>query len=316
MVEVVNNVGGEIKGALSSVWSLSGWLINLNELDFGELLDEGHKWKVYKGKYKGNEVTIKNLPSLTSLRQLNEIKKEFQILCSVRSPHIVNFFGASFEERLSLIMEYCSRGTLFNVLNDKNLEIGWDKFFKFTKDLTLGLSFLHKFNPPIFHRDFKSLNILVNEKWECKITGFNLSRFNTVDNIDTLGKLRGTYSHCAPELVKGTLFTSQSDVFSTGIIIYEMITRIINGKYSRPYSEYKHIELDFQIVLHASNGVRPTLPHNTPEILANLYKTCVSADPASRLDCNNILETLKTAEGVYNTDKLAWDSLRVHNNGK
>eukprot|EP01112_Ceratiomyxa_fruticulosa_P009777 TRINITY_DN2565_c0_g2_i1.p1 TRINITY_DN2565_c0_g2~~TRINITY_DN2565_c0_g2_i1.p1 ORF type:complete len:315 (+),score=51.74 TRINITY_DN2565_c0_g2_i1:796-1740(+) len=312
MVEAVNN--GEIKVALSSVSNLTSWLINLNELDIGDLLDYGHRWRVFKGKFKGHEVSIKNLPSLTSFRQLNEIKKEFHILCSTRSPYVLNFFGASFEERLSLIFEYCSRGTLFQVLHDKNQHIGWEKFFKFTKNIALGLSFLHKCSPPILHRNFISLNILVNEDWDCKVTGFNLSRFNTVENAETLAKLRGAFSHCAPELVNGTSYTVQSDIYSMGIIIYEIVTRIMNGKYMRPYSEYKHVELDFQIVLSAANGLRPTLPENTPQVIAGLYRTCVSAEPSDRLDCNNILETLKVAEEMYNNDKLGWDSLIGHTN--
>lgn len=58
-------------------------------------------------------------------------------------------------------MELCSRGSLYHVMNDPNLEIGWDRVFYFAKDMAEGISTLHNWTPQIMHRDLKSLNLLV-----------------------------------------------------------------------------------------------------------------------------------------------------------
>jgi serine/threonine protein kinase len=87
----------------------------------------------------------------------------------IRSPYIVYFYGACLEPRLCIVMEYCSRGSLWNVINDKSIEIDWQRVLQFSKDMTTGLKFLHTFDPPIFHRDMKSLNLLVTEDWVVKV---------------------------------------------------------------------------------------------------------------------------------------------------
>lgn len=95
-----------------------------------------------------------------------------------------------------------------------------------------GLNCLHTWNPPIFHRDMKSLNILVNENWEVKLTDFGLARFNTADNMRTLANMVGTIgwtgilneynlSDClAPELLGGAGYTASSDIYSVAIILW------------------------------------------------------------------------------------------------
>ena len=58
-------------------------------------------------------------------------------------------------------MEFCSRGSLYDVMNDKTLDLGWDHLFSFSKEMILGMDYLHGWTPQIVHRDFKSLNLMV-----------------------------------------------------------------------------------------------------------------------------------------------------------
>jgi len=95
-------------------------------------------------------------------------------------------------------MEFCSRGSLYHVLQSDKYDIGWDKTFRFALETVKGIECLHTWDPPIVHRDLKSLNLLVNEKWEVKVCDFGLSRFNTGSNLETLVKMRGTFAYCAP----------------------------------------------------------------------------------------------------------------------
>lgn len=80
----------------------------------------------------------------------------------MRTPYVVNFYGACLSPKICLVLELCQRGSLYHVLNDSSIPIGWDKVFKFAKDMVLGIQTLHNWNPQIVHRDLKSLNLLVS----------------------------------------------------------------------------------------------------------------------------------------------------------
>jgi len=67
-------------------------------------------------------------------------------------------------------MEYCSRGTLYDFLSSKDLNFGWEQTLKYAIETTMALECLHTWNPPVFHRDVKSLNYLIDEAWHIKIS--------------------------------------------------------------------------------------------------------------------------------------------------
>ncbi|KAH3731891.1 ankyrin repeat protein [Pelomyxa schiedti] len=254
------------------------WIIDSSEFEYyaqvgksgRDKIGSGTSGKVYKALYKGNDVAVKVLKPWEDETEADEFQKEFEIMCVLHHPNIVTFFGSSLEPKLCMIMEFCSRGTLYDVLNNTSYDIGWDKVFKFCIEMTQGLNCLHTFSPSILHRDFKSLNVLVTEKWDCKVCDFGLSRFNTTGNqLATLREMRGTFPYCAPELGPDAehpskppaMFSTKCDVYSLGITFWEVFRRCIDGVYSKPwYSEFSFpANMDFVIVIEAQKGIRPTL---------------------------------------------------------
>ena len=89
----------------------------------------------------------------------------------------------------------------------------WETSFVFMIDVIGGIVALHSHEPPIYHRDIKSLNYLVNKDFRSKVCDFGLSRFNTSNNMATMSKVCGTVSYLAPEVYSGELFTSKADIF-------------------------------------------------------------------------------------------------------
>lgn len=87
---------------------------------------------------------------------------------------------------------------------------------------------------------------------QCSLTRVGLSRFLRDGKQSTLGKLRGTYAYCAPEVYFGEQYSAKSDIYSLGIITWEIVVRCLKGVYERPYSEYNHIAFDFQIILQTA----------------------------------------------------------------
>ncbi len=152
-----------------SVADLShSWSIDKTELKLEHLLGEGTAARVYKGKYRGQEVAVKVLKESLDPTQMADFTKEFQIYADLRSPHVVLFFGACLRPELCMVFEFCSRGTLFDVLNSVE-ELDWPRVLKLSQDIAKALNTLHSWVPPIVHRDMKSLNLLVDSNWTIKV---------------------------------------------------------------------------------------------------------------------------------------------------
>ena len=252
------------------------WEIDPEDLEFIESLGTGASGEVWRGSYKGEEVAIKVLKTQNTQKELEEFKKEFSILILFKSPRIVHIFGSAMKHKLIMVMEFCKRGSLYDVLRDDSLDFTWDKFFDFSLQIAEAIKELHDHIPQILHRDLKTLNLLVTEDYQIKVCDFGLSRFDTGSNLATLNKCRGTYPYIAPEVYKCEKFIGRSDVYSIGIILWEMANRCIKRKYEKPYEEYKHLQFDFQILIQACQmNLRPTIHKDCPPPLANLIKQVI-----------------------------------------
>ncbi len=86
----------------------------------------------------------------------------------MKSRYLVGFYGACLEP-VCMVMELCSRGSLYHVLQDKTTVLTWDRFFSMAFDIAHGIHTLHTWNPQILHRDVKTLNFLVNKDWQVKV---------------------------------------------------------------------------------------------------------------------------------------------------
>lgn len=271
------------------------WSINSSELKLETLLGEGTSAKVFKGKYRGQEVAVKVLKESPDPVMMQDFAKEFQIYSDVRSPHVVLFFGAcSMKSELCMVFEFCSKGSLFDVLNSDE-EIDWARVLKVSVDIAKALNTLHSWVPPIVHRDMKSLNLLVDSNWTVKVSDFGLSRFTSgaASNLSTLGKLRGTYAYSAPEVYFGEPFTTRADVYSVGVIFWELAVRSLTKEYCLPYSEYPELVFDFQIIIQvAKNSKRPTIPQQCPQDYKELIQACWAQNKDLRPEIPEVLAKL------------------------
>lgn len=270
----------------------NAWTISQKELEFTKELGSGSFGKVFKGLFKGKKVAIKVLKVLNEASYA-EFKKECQVMSAIDSPHVIKFYGACLDPKICLVIEYCKRGNLRDLLKDQKVEIEWKFVLKTALGLAKGIFSLHSLKPqPIFHRDIKSPNLLVDANWEVKVCDMGLARFNTDSNLDTLGKLCGTYSYLAPEIYFGKVYTDKSDVFSMGILYWEVANRFVKGKYEAPYDEYS-INLDFQIFLRvAEQNLRPTIPEGCPTSFVQLLHQCLHPEPETRPNSGQIVEIL------------------------
>lgn len=168
---------------------------------------------------------------------------------------------------------------------------------------------MHNWEPQIVHRDLKTHNLLVDENWNVKIADFGLARLTTEQLITsgTLKKLRGTYSYTAPEIFNGQTFTTKSDVFSFGVILWEIVYRIVNRKYLRPYGEYPELIYDFQVIVQTSNGKRCTIPPIAPPGIISLIADCWNKDPEARPSTSQLIANFLSLSKEYQENKDIWE---------
>jgi serine/threonine protein kinase len=285
------------------------WEIDPTDLEFTKSLGQGASGEVFQGTFKGEPVAIKVLKTNNTDAETEEFKKEFSVLVSFNSPYIIRFRGACLADKLCMVMEFCPHGSLYDLLRAPDFVMTWERFFVFAIETTAGLAVLHKAKPSILHRDMKTLNLLVDKDYHAKLCDFGLSRFNTGSNLQTLSKCRGTYAYIAPEVYNCETFTTKSDVYSVAIILWELAYRTINGKYLRPFQEFKHIQFDFQVLIQACKmKLRPTLPPQTPPPLEQLIKQCWHENRDSRLESWELIAALKQLQADYRANPDQWDS--------
>eukprot|EP01129_Flabellula_baltica_P017031 TRINITY_DN9310_c0_g1_i1.p1 TRINITY_DN9310_c0_g1~~TRINITY_DN9310_c0_g1_i1.p1 ORF type:complete len:835 (-),score=196.53 TRINITY_DN9310_c0_g1_i1:106-2610(-) len=261
--------------------------IAFEDIEFVERIGKGTSGEVFKGIYKNNQVAVKVLNQINIEKEMNDFKEELQVLMKVESPYVITLMGATLDPQLCIVMEYCSKGNLYELINSiPNLP--WHVVIRFLRDICLGVDSLHKVG--VVHRDLKTLNLLVSAEYRIKVCDFGLSRVMN-DDLDTFTKLVGTYVYLAPEVYEGDMFTFKSDVYSIGIVSWEMINASVNNKYSEPYSEFS-IGNGVAVLAQTSQGLRPNIPKGTPMFLVAHYLSCVDPDPEKRPTCEELASNL------------------------
>lgn len=281
------------------------WHVNSKEFEIERAIGSGGYGTVYEGMWKSTPVAIKVLEFDTPVPRVMAIK-EIDIMSRMRHPNIVLFMAASIQrERIHIVMEYLKLGSLCDLLHnelipDIPLAIGVRNFmFSIVK----GLGFLH--SSGVVHRDLKSANILLDEKWNVKITDFGLSAF--VHNSH--GKTRdaaeaGSVPWMAPEVLLENLDIDYyaADVYSLGVVFWEVLTREMPymhmfddpGAYSTAAVAVSVIRDDVRPHIDL-DGMRSQNPAFETEIedLVELVQKCWSRDPSLRPSIMDMTEKLR-----------------------
>lgn len=140
-----------------------------------------------------------------------------------------------------------------DVLADKTIELGWERKLGIILDVARGMDYLHHLRPPIIHRDLKSPNLLVTQLFRVKVADFGQSR--SVTRTQTMTHAVGTPIWSSPEVLKKNHYTEKADVYSFGIVMWEVLTRDV------PYADINQ----FQIIVEVVRGLRPRIPVDTPK---------------------------------------------------
>ncbi|MCX7874595.1 MAG: protein kinase [Melioribacteraceae bacterium] len=191
-----------------------------------ELIGSGGMGKVYKAldtqTSKIVAIKILNPEILKAQENKKRLAGEGILLSSLQNKNIIKIFEYGETEKCSFIsMEYLSGGTLQEYI-EKNYPITNKKIIEIALQICNGLKEIH--NQKIIHRDLKSSNVMFDDKNEIRIMDFGLSKSPLVTTMTTLGTVIGTLGYVAPEQITNFNVDKRTDIFSFGVILYQLAT--------------------------------------------------------------------------------------------
>uniref|UniRef100_A0A7C4U6P9 Serine/threonine protein kinase n=1 Tax=candidate division WOR-3 bacterium TaxID=2052148 RepID=A0A7C4U6P9_UNCW3 len=194
----------------------------MKNIIFYEKIAVGGMSTIYKGKYNDVDVVIKKLHSHLAEDKifLKRFKKEAEILGKLRHPNIIRFISFErIEDDYFLILEFVEGKSLDDILKKRKIPV--KIVLKICLDIARGINYAHRNG--IIHRDIKPSNILISKDGVCKILDFGLAYEEGIRFTDP-GVYIGTPAYIAPEVLSGKNYSFRSDVFSFGVLFYELIS--------------------------------------------------------------------------------------------
>ncbi|RWW85829.1 hypothetical protein BHE74_00005469 [Ensete ventricosum] len=194
----------------------------------------------------GREVAVKQL-KVGSGQGEREFQAEVEIISRVHHRHLVSLVGYCISENQRLLVyDYVPNGTLESHLHaagKRRPAMDWATRVKVAAGAAGGIAYLHEdCHPRIIHRDIKTSNILLDNKFEAQVSDFGLARLAMDACTHVTTRVMGTFGYLAPEYASSGKLTERSDVFSFGVVLLELITgrKPVDG--TRPLGDESLVE--------------------------------------------------------------------------
>lgn len=153
---------------------------------------------------------------------LRRFRNESKAIAVLSHPNIVKVYDVSFGDRIQyIVMEYIDGITLKQYIEQQG-EIKWREALYFTVQILRALQHAHE--KGIIHRDIKPQNIMLLEDGTIKVTDFGIARFSQAETQTMTDKAIGSVHYIAPEQARGGYINDKADIYSVGVMLYEMLT--------------------------------------------------------------------------------------------
>ena len=247
------------------------WEIDRRQIRLNKKLGAGQFGEVWEGVWNGTtQVAVKTLKPGTM--SASEFLQEASLMKKLRHPKLIQLYAVcTKEEPIYIITELMKYGSLLDYLRGDGRVLKIPQLIDTGAQVASGMAFLEQAN--YIHRDLAARNILVGENRVCKVADFGLARVIDEDIYEAHTGAKFPIKWTAPEAAMYSRFTIKSDVWSFGILLYEIITY---GRF--PYPGMTNAEVLEKI----QTGYRMACPPNCPKNLHDMMLECWRDDPSSR----------------------------------
>ncbi|XP_030946385.1 probable serine/threonine-protein kinase SIS8 isoform X3 [Quercus lobata] len=275
------------------------WDFPWEDIRNGERIGIGSYGEVYRADWNGTRIVRFNVSYVNSIVEvavkkfldqdfsgdsLVQFKSEVEIMLRLRHPNVVLFMGAvTRSPHFSILTEFLPRGSLYRLLHRPNPPIDEKRRMRMALDVAKGMNYLHTSHPPIVHRDLKSPNLLVDKNWVVKVCDFGLSRTKHHTFLSSQSTA-GTPEWMAPEVLRNERANEKCDVYSFGIILWELSTLRIPWKGLNPMQVVGAV--GFQ-------NRRLEIPEEVDPVVAQIICDCWQTDPDLRPSFSQLMSSLR-----------------------
>lgn len=249
-----------------------------NSFSEKQRLGTGAYGTVYAGKLHSDEwVAIKRIRHKDT-DSIEQVMNEIKLLSSVSHPNLVRLLGCSIEygEQI-LVYEFMPNGTLCQHLQrERGDGLSWQVRLTIATETAQAIAHLHSaINPPIYHRDIKSSNILLDKNFQSKVADFGLSRLGMTETSHISTAPQGTPGYLDPQYHQCFHLSDKSDVYSFGVVLVEIISALKVVDFTRPQDEVNLAALAIDRIGkgHLDEIIDPFLePHRDAWTLSSVHK--------------------------------------------
>ncbi|PRP88137.1 tyrosine-protein kinase Fer-like isoform 2 [Planoprotostelium fungivorum] len=266
----------------------------LTDVKVQHIIGHGNFGNVYKGNWNETEVALKSLKEEGSTD--SHWKEEIVLLKKLNHPNVVNLLGVYLhEDNYLMVLEYVSNGSLDNFLRKYNHELEDEGLISMCYDIVKGMMYLQ--SKGVIHRDLSARNVLVDASGQAKISDFGMSREHS--HYEAKSKVM-PIRWSAPESIQFKLSTFESDVWSFGVLAWEI--------FSLGQVPYFELTANQDVIKYVINDRKIlSKPERCPEDIYNVLVKCWSYEPSDR---PNFKQLHTMMSGLYSPEKISRTSTR------
>ncbi|XP_017614109.1 wall-associated receptor kinase-like 22 [Gossypium arboreum] len=279
------------------------------------ILGQGGQGTVYKGMLIDGSIVAIKKSNMVEGKKFDEKKveqfiNEVIILSQINHRNVVKLLGCCLEAEVPLLVyEFIPNGTLYDLIHNQNeeLPLTWEMHLRIAIEIANALFYLHSAaSAPIYHRDIKSSNILLDDKYRAKVSDFGTSRSIALEQTHLTTRVQGTFGYMDPEYFRSNQFTEKSDVYSFGVVLIELLTgqKPISAEQSEPVRSLVSYFLHSMQENSLFNILDPMVVKDDPEqeiiVVALVAKRCLNLNGKKRPTMKQVameLELTKASGG-------------------
>ncbi|KAK0422342.1 hypothetical protein QR680_007514 [Steinernema hermaphroditum] len=264
----------------------AGLLVQRSELQTGDVIGHGEFGDVLIGSYKGRQVAVKVLKNGMTSDLLNEAR----FMIGLRHQHLVGLVGVVMDASRDVYMltEYMANGNLVDYLRSRGRQhIEKDQLILFALNCAEGMAYMESVQ--LVHRDLAARNILLDEHYSAKVSDFGLAQPGNTQETDVV---RGKFpiKWTAPEALRHSIFTNKSDVWSFGILLWEI--------FSFGRVPYPRIPIQ-DVVRHIEKGYRMEPPEGCPIEIVSVMNETWALEAVTRPTFAQLVNRLRNILNLY-----------------